>query len=294
MRPGFRKESLETRRRGLYISGVSGLTDRNFFLLAVALYGIATVYAVFLWRRGFRQDNRVLYILLLAGMGLHTIAMIKRGFSFQRCPVTNLYEATLFVGWTVVTAYLAFGLVRRFRFIGAFAAPLLFGLGVFALMPELDKHGPEPAFHAPAASLHASLTLLAYGAFGLAGVAGLMYLTQERDLKRNKLRAALAFLPSLQRLDAIIWRLLQVGFVLLTLGLILGAGWLKREKGVYLKPDAKIVWSFFVWLMYLSLLVARARATRGGRSFAWGVMGTFAFVMLTFWISNISSVIHHP
>ncbi len=271
-----------------------GLTDRNFFLLAVVLYGLATIYSVFLWRKGFRQDNRVIFILLLAAAGLHTLAMIKRGFSFQRCPVTNLYEATTFVGWTIVVSYLGIGLFRRFRFLGALAAPLLLALGIFALMPELDKHGPEPQFRPPASSLHASLVLLAYGAFGMAGIAGIMFLTQERDLKRNKLRAVLAFLPSLQRLELVASRLLWVGFGLLSLGLLLGAGWLKQEKGVYFKPDAKIIWSAFVWLMYLVLLLARTGFGQHGRRFAWGTIGSFAFVMLTFWSFNLLSEIHHP
>lgn len=271
-----------------------GLTDRQHFLLAVILYGVATLYAVFLWRRGFRQDNRVIYLLLLAGTGLHTLAMIKRGFSFQRCPVTNLYEAITFVAWTVAASYLVFGLVRRFRFLGAFAAPLLLGLGVFALMPELDRHGPEPQFRPPLSSLHASLVLLAYGAFGLAGVAALMYLKQERDLKFHKVRAAAAFLPSLQRLEEVTMRLLQVGFGLLTVGLLLGSGWLKQERGVYFLMDAKILWSLGIWGLYLGLLVARGWFHQGGRRLAWAAMGAFAFVMLTFWGFNLLSDIHHP
>lgn len=271
-----------------------GLTDRNLFLLAVVLYGLATVYAVFLWQRGFRRDNRVIYILLFAGAGLHSLAMIKRGFSFERCPVTNLYEATTFVLWTIVASYLVIGLFRKFRFLGAFASPLLFALGVFALMPELDKHGPQPEFRPPASSLHASIILLAYGAFGLAGVAGLMFLTQERDLKFHKVRAALAFLPPLQRLEVAAWRLLLVGFGLLTIGLLLGSGWLKQEKGVYFMADAKVVWSLFVWLMYLALLLARTWFRQHGRRFAWGTIGSFAFVMLTFWGFNLLSDIHHP
>ncbi len=276
------------------MAGVFEWADRDYFLLAVGLYGLATLYAVFLWRRGFRQDNRVIYLLMLAGAGLHTIAMLKRGFSFQRCPVTNLYEAVTFIAWTVAASYLVIGLVRRFRFVGAFAAPLLLGLGVFALMPELDRHGPQPEFRPPLSSLHAALVLLAYGAFGLAGVAALMFVKQERDLKHNKARAAQAFLPSLQRLEQVTMRLLQVGFGLLTGGLVLGSGWLKQVHGVYFQFDAKILWSAFIWLLYLGLLVARGWFRQGGRRFAWAAMGAFAFLMLTFWGFNLLSEIHHP
>jgi hypothetical protein len=33
---------------------------------------------------------------------------------------------------------------------------------------------------------------------------------------------------------------------------------------------------------------------QGGRRFAWGVVGTFTFILLTFWGTNLASTIHHP
>lgn len=253
------------------------------------------VYSVFLWRRGFRRDDRVNYLLLLAGWGAHTLAMLLRGFSLSRCPVNNLFEATIFTLWTIVAAYLVVGLWPRLRFLGAFASPLLFAGGVFALMPPLDPpHGPAPAFVGGWTSLHAALILLAYGAFGLGSVAALMYLTQERDLKVHKLRAVLALLPPIQRLEMIVSRLLLAGFILLTLGLAVGAIWVERPPGVVFLHDTKVIWSLFVWLVYLGLLVMRWRFAQGGRRIAWGAVGSFVFVMLTFWGSNLLSGIHHP
>ena len=71
------------------------------------------IYSVFLWRKGFRQDNRVNYLILLLGFGLHTTAMVLRGFDLKHCPVNNLYEATTFVIWTIVTVYLVVGVWSR-------------------------------------------------------------------------------------------------------------------------------------------------------------------------------------
>ena len=59
-------------------------TDRHFFLLAVAIYGVSTIYSVFLWRKGFRNDDHVNYLLLLAAFTLHTVAMFQRGFSLNQ------------------------------------------------------------------------------------------------------------------------------------------------------------------------------------------------------------------
>src|SRR4051812_36198485 len=100
-------------------------------MLAVLFYGLSMMYSVFLWRKGFREDNRVNYFLLLTACAFHTSAMAKRGFSLQRCPVNNLYEATIFIAWTIVAAYLLLGSWSRLRFLGAFASPVLFTMGVF-------------------------------------------------------------------------------------------------------------------------------------------------------------------
>lgn len=267
--------------------------DRHFFLLAVIVYGISMIYSVFLWRKGFRQDNWINYLLLALAFSLHTAAMALRGFDLKHCPVNNLYEATTFIGWTIVTAYLVFGVWSRLRFLGAFASPVLFAIGVFALMPSLDPpHGLTPQFSGADTSLHAALILLAYGAFGLAAVAGLMYLTQEHNLKFHKLRAVLTLFPPIQRLEFITNRLVLAGFILLTVGLAVGAG-LPRPAGAQFFDDPKIIWSAFLWILYLGLLISRWRFAQSGRRFAVGVIGAFAFLVLTFWGTTLLSPLHH-
>lgn len=273
---------------------MAGLNERQWFLIAVLLYGVSTLYGVFVWRRGFRRDNRVCFGLVLAGLAANVTAMFVRGVSLARCPVTNLFEATMFIGWAVALVAVVFGLIRRFQFVPVLASPVLFGLGVFGLMPGLDGAGPEPQFWRGFASLHASITLLAYGALGLGALAGVMFLVQGHDLKYRKLRAFSALLPPLQRLERITWWSVLVGFVLLSVGLLLGAGWLHHETGTFWSADPKIIWSAVVWVGYLVLLVLHARRRPGGRPLAWGVVGAFAFVMLTFWGTNLLSPIHHP
>ncbi|HWQ91274.1 MAG TPA: cytochrome c assembly protein, partial [Clostridia bacterium] len=107
-------------------------TERHIFMLAVVLYGLSMFYSIFLWRKGFRRDNRVNYLLLLGAFCFHTTAMVLRGYRLNHCPVSNLYEATMFTTWTIVTVYLLIGVWSRLRFLGAFASPFLFAVGVFA------------------------------------------------------------------------------------------------------------------------------------------------------------------
>lgn len=270
---------------------MNGLTDRNFFALAVIGYGLSAIYSVFLWRRGFRKDDRINYGILALSFVSHTTAMAMRGFSLSRCPVNNLFEAMMFIMWTIVASYLVLGLFRRFRFLGAFAAPILLAMGVFALMPALDA--PE-ARSTRLASIHATFILLAYGAFGVGSIAAIMYLRVERDLKERKARAILSILPPIQRLELISTRLLVAGLVLLTIGLAMAPALMKQRFDVYFQPDAKIIWSLLVWAAYAGLLVMRWWFSQGGRKFAWGAVGSFSFVLLTFWGVNLLSKAHQP
>jgi ABC-type uncharacterized transport system permease subunit len=120
-----------------------------------------------------------------------------------------------------------------------------------------------------------------------------MYLTQERDLKLHKKRALLAFLPPITRLEMITRALLLAGFVLLTSALIVSAIFMQQQ-GQPLTADFKILWSIFVWGLYLALILMRWKFWRGGRRFAWGSIAAFAFVLLTFWGSSLMSPLHRP
>ncbi len=268
-------------------------TDRQYFWAAATFYGFSSLYSIFLWRQGFRRDNHINYALLLFGGVFHTMAMFLRGYSLARCPINNLYEATLFIGWTMVSSYLVVGLWSRLRHLAAFISPILFAISVFALIRALDMQSPKPEIAGPLRSLHAALILLSCGAFGLSAVAGIMYVTQERNLKFNKLRAFASLMPPIQRLEWVVGAMLVAAFILLTLGIIIGSLWLKKLRGVYLQKDPFITWSFLIWLFYLVLLVRHWKFAQRGRRFVWGAIGGFLFIMLTFWGFYLISPLHH-
>ncbi|GIX50123.1 MAG: c-type cytochrome biogenesis protein CcsB [Limisphaera sp.] len=268
-------------------------TDRHWFLLAVVAYGLATLWSVFLWRRGFRRHDWINYALLASGFAFHTWALLQRGMTLQHCPVRNLFEATAFVGWSLMVAYLVFGLWPRMRFLGVLVAPLQLALGVFALMPALDTpSGPIVQTERVLESLHAATALLAYGAFGLSAVAAGLYLVQAHDLKLRKLRAVMALLPPIERLERVARRLAQTGWLLLGLSLALGSQ-LTPPPGTHFTGDPKVVWSALLWIGYTALLVWHWRGL-SSRRFAWGLVGVFAFLLLTFWGTNLLSPLHHP
>lgn len=273
-------------------------SDKTWFIASVAAYGIATAYALLLWQRGFRKSDWVVYGLLAVGLIAHTIAMAKRGFSLHRCPVHNLYEATAFVMWSAVAGCLVLGLWSRLRSLAAFAAPVVFAFGVFALMPGMDPirvvDGPETNFTLRWISLHVALIALAYGALGLSCGSSVMYLSQVHDLKFNRLRALAALLPPVQQMERVTVRLQAAGIVLLTAGLLISFVFLKTPDGQNLFLDPKVLWSILIWLAYTALSVIYWRADHGGRNLATGNCCCFVFVLLTFWGVNLLSKLHNP
>jgi ABC-type uncharacterized transport system permease subunit len=161
-------------------------------------------------------------------------------------------------------------------------------------MPDLDHKpaGAQPDFSNGVVSLHASTILLAYGAFGLAAISAFMFLTQQHDLKFHKLRAVLSLLPPIQRLEHVTFRLVLAAFLLFTAGLALSPD-LPAKTGEPFLSDPKTLWSIFMWLVYLALIIVHWRRAQSARAFAISVIVIFAFLLLTFWGTNLLSGLHH-
>jgi ABC-type transport system involved in cytochrome c biogenesis permease subunit len=273
---------------------VLGVSDRHWFAGAVLLYGVAAVFGVLVWRRGFRRHDGVVYGLMAVGLVLHTVALVARGIGLSRCPIRNLYEVTTFLLWSIGSANLMIGALRRLRFLGVFVSPLLFGAGIFALMPALDT-APGTEFVGGVVgwqSLHATFIVLAYGAFGMGALAGLMYLLEEYQLKHDKLRALGSLLPPITRVEAVTGGSLLAGVGLLTAGLAAGVMYMKAARGSYFSADPFVLYAVQTWLFYLGLVMARWKFAQRGRRLAVGAVAGFAFLLLTFWGFYLLSGLH--
>jgi ABC-type uncharacterized transport system permease subunit len=265
------------------------MNEHNLILMALALYVGAFVYALFL------LEGRPLWgswghrALISAGWLLHTYALYQRAGVLQRCPVTNPFETMMFITWAVVLCYLIFGMTWRVSFLGPFALPLVIALCAFGLFPGLDRGRSDELQRSVWLSLHATLSLLAYGVWGLAGVTGAMYLLQERQLKTHRLRRLFLRLPAIERLDRTNYRLLVVGLLLLAVGMAFGF-----VVGVeFIKKDVpKTLWSFLVWAIYGGLTAAHATGRLHGRKIALGSVAAFLFLLATFGAVNMLSTAH--
>ena len=130
--------------------------------------------------------------------------------------------------------------------------------------------------------IHTISSLLSYVAFLIAFGAGLLFLIQERQIKRKRMGVLFHRLPSLDQLERVNVFAIGLGFALLTIGLSWGLVGSRLLRGLWWSGDPKEILSATLWLCYFILWTARLRATMRGRRVAWLSVGMFCVVLFTF------------
>ena len=136
--------------------------------------------------------------------------------------------------------------------------------------------------------LHAALALLGLGVLGVAALAGVAYLIQERQLKRHVLTSWFYALPNVGPLELVQQRVLVWGFLIFSAGAILG--FFIPHRG----PDdwVKIAWSAVVWCLYAALITVLALGRLSHKKTALLSVAGYVFILLTFWGINSLSEAH--
>lgn len=238
-------------------------------------------YTMFTLGARHHRPSRFNFATILTGFLLQTAFLILRGEQLGSCPLTNRFEVFVFLSWSMVLLYLIVGPAYRLSLLGAFTSPLVFVLQLFALLALPDAPSGRRLAPDPWLELHAAVSIVAYGAFALGGVAGVMYLTQERQLKTHHFRSIFFHLPPIADLAVAIKRLLLIGFLLLTLGLV---------AGLVVGTDwVKVTWGVGVWLLYGLILQAGQWKRITPRRVAVLAVVAFSLTLTTLWGINFIS-----
>jgi len=225
------------------------------------------------------QASRLNFFAILSGFALQTGFLYLRGEQLGRCPLTNRFEVLTFLSWSLILFYLLTGPTYRLSLLGLFTSPLAFTFQIGALLfPDLDRGLAPRTPPNTWMELHAASSIVAYGAFALAAIAGVMYLVQERQLKTHHLTSFFHALPPIRDLAVVNRRLIFCGFVLLTVGIAAGFG-----VGSLASHAVKITWSVGVWLLYGFILTAEWRHRLSPRRGAWLSIAALGVVICTLW-----------
>ena len=259
-------------------------------LLPLVLYAAAGVaYAIHFARRQ-PSIGRAATTLLLFGALAHTFVIGMQTMEVRHVPFANPSRAVSTFVWLLTLSYLYLELTTDERAMGVFILPIIVGLQIIPVVsPGFEN--PDPVLDSAWFWVHVSSLLFAYASFALAGVLGLTYMLQFKEIKKKHLGYFYTRLPSLQILDVMNSRAVTVGWLFLTIGLVVGVVWTAQARAVSPNDpnlqamsldDPKILIAILTWLVYSFALFSRRRLGWSGRRAAWLSALGFVIVLLTF------------
>lgn len=169
--------------------------------------------------------------------------------------------------------------MRRMVMPCAFGSALLPVLFPGSLMPLQN--------HSAAFGWHIAVAVLAYSTMTIAAFHAVLMALQESRLHtrtsgRDWLGGALDQLPALLTMEKLLFRLIWIGFVLLSLTVLSGIVFSEELFGQALRLDHKSVFALLSWLLFASLLAGRRwRGWRGKTALRFTLAG-FATLALAY------------
>lgn len=232
------------------------------FWVAVIAYGAASV-ALLAVLAGQQQLRKLALGLVTLAFVAHGVDIGWRG-TLHVHPAQSVREALGLLSFIVTGGYLLASTRYRLTIGGVIVLPVSL---VLLLAARLSPAGTAPEDLSALGRIHISLATLGVGIFALASALSVIYLVEERALKRKRFDA-LSFKHKgapLEALDRISHRLIWIGFPIFTVALVLGAVWVTKLGESLDRPEYPL--AGVTWLAFAVLLVVRqAYGWRGRRA----------------------------
>ena len=210
------------------------------------------------------------YGLYFIGFGLSVIAFFWRWITVGHIPLQNLFEVFLVMGvliWPLSLFCRGFLKIEAGQFDMLIGAIVLFPAGfIFSAEPKMLPPGLQSWLFAP----HVAVYILAYIVMAKAAIEAVRHLCCRDIIMEHST-----------------YKMVCLGFPLLTAGLLLGSYWAKQAWGDWWGWDPKEMWSLAVWLIFASYLFFRASF---GQKYAktnsiWVITGAWCIIICLMWVN---------
>nr|YP_009257494.1 cytochrome c heme attachment protein [Coeloseira compressa]ANH09577.1 cytochrome c heme attachment protein [Coeloseira compressa] len=282
-----------------------------FLLVALILYWISIMFTTI-------NTFHILakFFTFLTNLSL-TISLLIRWINYHYFPLSNLYESLIFLTWSFTFIHLILEYQNNSKLIGAISTPIaLFTIAFASLSLPIDMQKPiplVPALRSNWLMMHVSIMMISYSALILGSLLSILFLAllklstfkvKEMNDSYNVINNMLqynnkqAFTSNnyindkknksflfkqknfLRNIDNLSYRIIGLGFLLLTIGIIAGAVWANQAWGSYWSWDPKETWALITWLVFASYLHARLNTAWQGEKPA--ILATLGFIVV--WI----------
>nr|YP_009561483.1 CcsA [Deutzianthus tonkinensis]QAT19572.1 CcsA [Deutzianthus tonkinensis] len=245
--------------------------------------------------------------------------LVTRWIFGGHLPLSDLYESLIFLSWTFSIIHMVPYFKKQKNYLSAITAPSTFFTQGFTTSGLLtDMHHSEilvPALQSQWLMMHVSMMILGYAALlcgSLLSVAFLVitfrkiirivyknknllnhsfsfseiqYMTERKNVLRH-----ISFLSYtsrnyykfqlIQQLDDWGYRIISIGFIFLTMGILSGAVWANEAWGSYWNWDPKETWAFITWTIFAIYFHTRTNKNWEGLNSA--IVASIGFLII--WI----------
>jgi ABC-type uncharacterized transport system permease subunit len=244
---------------------------------------VATIYAICAWARWPRGGNASAR-LPLAGQALLGIGLLLHALAAGQAIVRpggldlSFVNALSLVAGLAVLAAWATGMLRALPGVAAVVLPVA---ALCALLPPLATSPHRIPFSGgPWAAAHIAIALVAYALFVVVALQALVMTGLEKRLHRGLPEQPARAPTPLLTLERFMFRLLGIGFVLLTMTLVSGILFSEQLFGKAVPLTHKNVFSVAGWLAFAVLLFGRWRyGWRGRTALKWILAATLLLVL---------------
>ena len=255
-----------------------------FFWITLVIYSL--VCGGFIYSIVFKNSRPLpkLTALLWIGLLVHSGTIALRFAATGHLPWSGDYEYALMGGWFITGGTLLVGWRNKsLQPLAAATVPLVTVMMGYGVMRN-------PVLTPMAASLktywlyiHVYFAWLAFCSYTLAMAAGVLYLLKKRySSEGGAARTFYDKVPSLARLDELIFRYVVFGFITDSIMIVAGSIWAEGLWGSYWSWDPVETWSLISYLVYG--LAIHLRVTMGWRDSrqAWLVIVALSTVLISF------------
>lgn len=255
----------------------------NFLALALYLATGALIAHRLVSGRIVSTGAKIGTLGLAAGALVLHAALLQPGLRVDAGLNLSLTAAFSLVAWIVAALYVSAALCRPLDSLGIIIMPLA-GLTVLAawLWPAQQLIPLSSQWQAA----HIIVSLLAYSLLCLAAAQSLLLLVQERELKHKHAGGILRALPPMETTETLMFRLIGLGFVLLTLTVISGVLFAESFFGKPFRLTHHTLLALSAWVVYAVLLFGRWRFGWRGRAAIRWTLGGFGLLVLAYFGSK--------
>jgi cytochrome c-type biogenesis protein CcsB len=267
---------------------------------------------------GGQKESKAKYGIIISNILLGLLLLLRWKES-GHFPLSNLYESLMFLSWcfTVLHLYIdsntllptssastssisnlpegeewskgSTGALAKAalgendfarKLFGAITTPsalLTNAFATFTLPKEMQEAAPlVPALQSNWLMMHVTVMILSYAALILGSLLSIAFLIVTIDSPKNKTNVNAIALT----LDNLSYRILGIGFPLLTIGILSGAVWANEAWGSYWSWDPKETWALLTWLIFAIYL--HTRLSKGWEGKKPALIASFGFIVV--WI----------